>query len=277
METMAIRVTGLYTYPIKSCARLSHERIALDERGPVYDRYWMVVDPSGKFQTQRELPRLALVQPAFADEALTVSAPGMDDLCVPLAMPDAPPQSVVVWRDTVQAIDEGDEAARWLSDFIGAPLRLVRMAEGYRREVDPTYAKSPAIVGFADGYPLLLASDESLNDLNVRLEKRGKTPLPMSRFRPNVVIQGAGAWAEDDWTRIRIGGLPLDVVKPCARCVTTTVDQATGTIPDHEEPLATLATFRKAPRGVMFGQNVIHLEQGALCVGDSVEIIGAAL
>jgi uncharacterized protein len=99
----------------------------------------------------------------------------------------------------------------------------------------------------------------------------------MSRFRPNVVIQGAGAWAEDDWTRIRIGGLPLDVVKPCARCATTTVDQTSGTIPDHEEPLATLATFRKQPRGVMFGQNVIHREQGALCVGDPVEIIGAAL
>jgi uncharacterized protein len=155
---MAIRVTGLYTYPIKSCGRLSHERITLDERGPVYDRHWMVIDPSGRFQTQRELPRLALVQPSFVDEALKVSAPGMGNLRVPLAMPNAPAQAVVIWRDTVQAIDEGDEAAGWLSDYLGTPLRLVRMAEGYRRDVDPTYAQSPAIVSFADGYPLLLTS-----------------------------------------------------------------------------------------------------------------------
>jgi hypothetical protein len=274
---MAIRVTGLYTYPIKSCGRLSHERLLLDERGPVYDRHWMVVDEAGRFQTQRELPRLALVQPTFAGDTLVVSAPGVGELRLPLAAPQHPAREVVVWRDTVSAVDEGDDAAAWLYSFLGASVRLVRMADGFRRGVDPTYAQSPAIVSFADGYPLLLAADESVNDLNARLEKRGKAPLPMSRFRPNVVIQGAGAWAEDDWTRITVGGLPFDVVKPCARCATTTVDQATGTIPDHEEPLATLATFRKAARGVMFGQNIIHREQGALCLGDPVAIIGAAL
>lgn len=274
---MPLRVTALYTYPVKSCARLVHDTIALEARGPVYDRRWMVVSAApgeeGRFLTQRELPNLALAQPALSADALCLTAPGLPEIRVPLERDNGATKRVVVWRDTCDAVDEGDEAAGWFSELIGYPARLVRMADGYVRRVDPRYSPEFAQVGFADAYPLLIIQQASLDDLNQRLAARGKAPVPMSRFRPSIVIDGGAPFAEDNWRRIEIAGLPLDIVKPCARCVTTTVDQAAGRIPDHEEPLATLATFRKSERGVLFGQNAVHRALGCLRVGDGVRVL----
>jgi hypothetical protein len=266
-----ITITHLYTYPIKSCAAVAHERLALEARGPLWDRRWMVVDGNGLFITQRELPRLALVQPNVEADMLRLSAPGRNDICLSLHGARGTIQRVVVWRDTCDAWDEGDEVANWLSDYLNVDVRLVRMADGFQRMVDPNYARTPAHTGFSDGFPVLIAAEASLAELNRRLTEHGKAPVPMSRFRPNVVVAGCEAFAEDSWKTVQIGAVTLDVVKPCARCATTTVDQTSGTIPDSTEPLATLNTFRKQAGKVMFAQNAIHRAPGVLSVGDGVE------
>ncbi|MCC6614662.1 MAG: MOSC domain-containing protein [Anaerolineae bacterium] len=267
-------VTGLYVYPVKSCAGIALDGAHLDARGFRFDRQWMIVDDDERvFLSQRELPAMALIHTAFDGESLIMSAPKMGDLALPLLQqPDAATLPVVVWRDTCIAVDEGEDAARWASSYLGIQARLVRMADGFVRPVDPKYARTPAQTGFSDAYPLLLASEASLDDLNARLSARGKMRLPMNRFRPNIVIGGSGAYAEDDWRQIHIGDTAFDVVKACARCVTTTVDQETGTVPQHDEPLATLATYRRGERGVLFGQNIIHRTNGYMQIGDSVSV-----
>lgn len=270
---MTITVSALYTYPIKSCGALAHTQLTLDERGPVWDRRWMVVDSDGVFITQRELPALARIQPAFEGDCLRLSAPKMPDAAVPLQQRDIPARSVQVWNDVCEAVDEGDDVAAWLSDYLSEAVRLVRMADGFVRPANTTYAPPNTAVSFADGFPLLLVSDASLDDLNQHLQSRGKMPVPMSRFRPNVVISGCEAFAEDGWRTITVGGVMMDVVKPCARCVETTVDQATGTIPDPAEPLATLNSYRKQGSKVLFAQNAVHRAPGMLRVGDTVTVM----
>jgi len=272
--TQGIVVTGLYVYPVKACAGIALDDAQLDARGFRFDRQWMIVDDGEQvFLSQRELPTMALIHTAFDGDKLVLSAPKMGDLELPLQQrPDAATLPVVVWRDTCQAVDEGEAAARWVSGFLGVQARLVRMADEFVRPVDPKYARTPAQTGFSDAYPLLLASEASLGDLNAKLAARGKMRLPMNRFRPNLVIAGSDAYAEDDWRQIRVGETPFDVAKPCARCVTTTVNQETGTIPQHDEPLATLATYRRGERGVLFGQNIIHRVNGHVQIGDVVSV-----
>ncbi|HEX6051296.1 MAG TPA: MOSC N-terminal beta barrel domain-containing protein [Gemmatimonadaceae bacterium] len=262
-----VEVAALYVYPIKSCAGMSVSSVELDRRGVIGDRRFMVVDDAGRFLTQRELPRLALIVPRIADGMVTLAAPGSRAITVPI-LEEGPRRSVVVWRDTCDALDQGDDASRWLSAHLGLPCRLVRLADGWKRLVDPTYATRPDDeVSFADAYPLLLIGEASLEDLNTRLG----TPLPMNRFRPNVVVRGSAPFAEDDWRDIVIGDVRATVVKPCARCVTTLVDQETGA--RGKEPLRTLATYRRRGDGeVYFGQNVIHAGRGAITVGDRVVV-----
>ena len=183
--------------------------------------------------------------------------------------PTGAQREVTVWRDQVAAIDQGAEVADWFSTHLGVACRLVRQADDAVRHVDPVFACQPADqVSFADGYPLLLISEESLADLNMRLD----AALPMNRFRPNVVTRGAGApYAEDTWREITIGEIRFSPVKACARCVTTTTDQSTAE--RGVEPLATLASYRRVPRGVLFGQNLIHHTRGTLRVGDATHVI----
>lgn len=228
----------------------------------------MVVDATGRFLSQRELPRMALIEPHLDDDELSLVTEGRDALSIPV-LTRGSEHIVSVWRDSCAAIDQGDDAAEWLSTFLGVACRLVRIADHAVRRVDPDFAVSDADqVGFADGYPFLLAAESSLADLNSRMS----TPLPMNRFRPNIVLDGAAPFTEDSWRRIRIGEISFAVVKPCARCAITTVDQRTAL--RAREPLRTLATYRKVEgEGVMFGQNLIHLSTGGLRVGDVVEII----
>ncbi len=275
---MSLTVRALVFYPIKSCGGTALAAAEIGPRGIVHDREFMVVDTRGEFRTQRELPRLALIRPrlenapgdgnASVGETLHLTAPGMPLLVVPVRRVGEE-RRVVVWSDTCRAIDQGDPAARWLTAYLGTDCRLVRLADDFVRRVDSRYAIGAGDhVSFVDGYPLLLASEESLAELNARLA----TPLPMNRFRPNVVVGGSGEpWLEDRVRTLRIGGIVFHVVKPCSRCATTTVDQETAQT--GPEPLATLATFRRRGTKVFFGQNLIHAGPGVIRVGDAVEVL----
>lgn len=268
-----MHISALYSYPIKSCGATAHQQIELDVRGPIWDRRWMLVDAGGLFISQRELPQMALIQPAIEEGFLTVRAPGRRPLSLPLHRGRDVPRLVQVWNDRCLSWDEGQDAADWFSEALDVDCRLVRMTDEHVRRVDERYARRPAQTGFSDGYPLLVVSEASLDDLNRRLIERGKQPVTMSRFRPNVVISGAEAYAEDGWHTAQIGGVTLDIVKPCGRCAITTIDQASGEKPESEEPLATLNTYRKWNGKVIFAQNAIHHAPGVLAVGDAVKIV----
>ena len=260
-------LSGLNVYPIKSCGGIPVEEWEVDERGLRHDRRWMLVDETGCFISQRELPRMALVKVRIESDGLIVDAPGMASLSVPFVPPDGRAVLARVWGDLVegQAVDDDS----WFSEFLGVSCRLVYLPDEAVRKVDPAYAEPGDRVGLADGFPFLLISEASLAYLNARLEQ----PLPMNRFRPNLVVGGCEPFAEDGWRGVRIGQLTFRVVKPCARCTITTVDQESAT--KGKEPLRTLARFRRAGNKVLFGQNLIHNETGTLRIGDPVQILQA--
>ena len=261
---VTLRLTGLTIYPIKSARGIPLEESEVDQFGLRHDRRWMVVNPSGEFLSQRTHPRLALVAPVIDGETLRIIAPEMPPLEVPLHPKDIVRSRVAVWRDFCPASWLGENAAGWFSEFLDCACSLVHMSDSVIRPADPVFAPPGTRVSFADGFPFLLISEESLADLNRRLAH----PLPMNRFRPNLVVAGAEPYAEDEWQRIEIGGLPMRVVKPCGRCVVTTTDQATGE--RGKEPLRTLATYRNRGGEVMFGQNVLHERPGRLRLGDPI-------
>ena len=263
---MTLHLSALNIYPIKAAHGIALEQSDVDAFGLRYDRRWMVVDDSGVFLSQRSHPRMALVVPSIQDGRLRIEAPGMPSLDTPLHPTPVVGTTVTVWDDTVSAAWVGQNAAGWFTSFLGTPCSLVHMAEDVLRPADPVYAPAGARVSFADGFPFLLISEESLADLNGRMGQ----PLPMNRFRPNLVVSGGEAFAEDGWDRIQIGGIGLRVVKPCGRCVVTTTDQTTGE--RGHEPLRTLATYRRQGGEVMFGQNVVHENTGRLRVGSPVTI-----
>ena len=263
-----IQLSTLTNYPIKACRGFNVTASEVTRMGLDHDRRMMVTTPEGHFLTQREYPRLALVTPTLEPGSLTLSAPGYDSLRVPVHT-SGTPVHVDIWRSKdVHAVDQGEEAAQWFSEWLGADVRLVHIADGFIRRINEKYkVNEDDHTGFADGYPILIASEESLADLNARLD----APVPMNRFRPNVVVRGCDPFAEDAWKRIRIGAVEMAVVKPCARCVVTTIDKET--LAQSKEPLKTLNTYRKREGGAMFGQNVIPLGPGRLEVGMNVEVL----
>ena len=258
-----MHLSSLHIYPIKSARGISLASSALDDFGLEGDRRWMVVDPSGRFISQREAHRLALLGVALDSGTLTLDGPGMDPLRLP-RMAEGPRTMVRIWEDSCDAAEVSPEAGRWLTAFLGTPARLVFMPDQTFRVVNQRYVPDRRRVSFADAYPALLTGESSLADLNGRMV----TPLPMNRFRPNLVVQGSEAFEEDRWKTVRVGAVEFDVVKPCDRCVTTTIDQATAE--QGKEPLRTLATFRKWNGLVYFGQNVVHRTSGVLRSGDPV-------
>ena len=284
-----LRVSALYVYPVKSCRGFAVDSAGVDARGLVGDRRFMVVGASGQFLTQRTHPRMALIDTDLTASSLVLSAAGHGSVSVPLsgARPPVSATKVTVWKDTVTADDCGDEPAKWLSAFLGMPCRLVHAGPGYARPIpERKIPRSFAVpagetppsdlprssaheVSFADAFPFLVISEASLADLNARLD----TPLPMNRFRPNLVVSGAAPYAEDEWGRFRIGGVVFHGATRCGRCVVTTTDQLTGE--RAPEPLRTLATYRLDPDGtVMFGRNLIHeTKTGRLAVGDALELL----
>jgi uncharacterized protein len=261
------RVTELHVYPLKGAHGVAVREMQIDDFGPHGDRRWLAVDGNGTFISQREVHRLALVRTALDGAALVLSADGHGSVRVEAPL-EGERRRVRIWHDEADAIDAGAEGAAWLSTLLGQDVRLVRMPDDSIRPVDATYGQPGDRVSFADALPFLIASQASLDVLNARLPEK----LPMNRFRPNIVVGGVGPYAEDGWTRIRVGAVPLDVVKPCARCVVTTIDQETAVA--GREPLRELARYRKVGAGVMFGMNAIHRGRGAIRVGDAVEIGG---
>lgn len=259
-------LSGLYVYPIKSCGGISLESADLGETGLLGDRRWMLVDEGGGFVSQRRYPRMAMISPSFSPDGLVVRAPGMSDLEVPFEGETGERLDVEVWGDVQRGAPVGAEADRWFARFLGFPCRLVRKPDEDVRAVDSAYARDGDQTSFADGFPLLVISEASLEDLNGRLE----SSVSMDRFRPNLVVGGCEPYAEDGWEEIRTGGAVFRVAEPCPRCAITTVDQGSGE--RGKEPLRTLATYRKAGGEVWFGRNLIHASLGTVRVGDPVEV-----
>jgi len=263
-EAPALHLSRLHVYPIKSAGGLTPDEWEVDAFGLRHDRRWMVVDATGRMLSQRTHPELALVRPALAGETLRVDAPGMPALELPLRPSGSVRVTVAVWDDVCRAIWTGERAARWFSDILGADGSLVYMPDDSVRPADPQYAPEGSRVSFADAFPFLLLSEESLADLNRRMD----LPVPMNRFRPNLVITGGRPYQEDAMMEFRIGALAFRVVKPCDRCVVTTTDQATAE--RGPEPLRTLARYRRRDGKVFFGQNAVHQGLGRLRVGEPV-------
>jgi uncharacterized protein YcbX len=254
VATLMVQVIRLNIYPVKTCRGIALKQARLTETGFEHDREWLVITPEGRFLTQRERPQLAQVETAIAGEQLVLRKPNGSDLSLPLDL-SGPEREVTIWRDKAAAFDAGEEAATWLTEHLGKPARLVRFDKRHKRASDTKWTGDvEALNQFSDGYPWLLISQGSLDELNRRLEK----PLPMNRFRPNIVVDGLPPFGEDSVDEFVAGAVRLKVVKPCDRCVVTTTDQITGER-TSDEPLRALKEFRfdKNLRGVLFGQNMI--------------------
>lgn len=259
----------IVVYPVKGAGGTSATEARVDDFGLHLDRRWMLVDGDGVFLSQRNHPRLALLRPRIRDGSLVLDAPGMDPFALPVELPlevEGAVRDVQVWDATVEAVEVEGGADEWIEAFLGEPAHLVFMPESTLRPVGGDYAPD-ARVSFADGFPFLLLSRESLEELNRRLDRS----VPMNRFRPNLVVKGAGPHAEDAWRRIRIGDVELDVVKPCGRCAVTTVDQDSGR--RGAEPLRTLSRYRKHDGKTWFGQYIVQKGTGTLEVGDPVQVL----
>ena len=266
MNRGGVSVSRLCVYPLKSGRGIALERAEVDAFGFRSDRRWMAVDGSGRFLSQREQPRLALVSARPADGGLILSAPGQSEVDVPRCSdPGAGRVRVSIWRQEVEAQVVDGEAHGWLSRLLDLEVRVVYMPEDSYRPVDSRYAPGGHRVAFADGYPFLLVSDDSIGDLNRRLVD----PLPVDRFRPNLVVRGGGAFAEDDWRGFEVDGVGFRVVKRCGRCIITTIDQETAE--RGVEPLRTLATYRTIEGNVCFGVNLVHSGTGSIRRGSRLD------
>lgn len=264
-------LTELNLYPIKSCAgiALTEARVTasglISDVSEIGDREWMVVDPSGRFITQREFPVMARILPTLDRNIMTLHAPGMPSFAVPVALPepqDSPEVTVQVWDDRVTAYDYGNDAAQWFSDAIGTSCRLVRFHPKAVRQGDPEWtegADAPTL--FADGFPLLMIYEASLQELNRRLRALGRDELPMNRFRPNIVLSGGEAFEEDFAQSVEIGDAILKPVKPCPRCPIPSIDQTTGAIgPDPRDALRSERSDPRLRGMVTFGVNCVLLQ-----------------
>ncbi|MGA6104285.1 MOSC domain-containing protein [Pseudomonas solani] len=265
-----LRLSALYRFPMKSAIGERLQRAELDGIGLAGDRRWMLVDASnGRFLTQRALPQMSQLSALWnASGGLTLNTAGRPSLDVALPDPNSDLRGTFIWKDSMLVPDAGDEAAAWLSEFIGKPCRLVHVPNERARDI-PGSLLPEEKVGFADGFPLLLIGQASLDDLSSRVGR----PLEMLRFRPNLVVEGSAPFAEDEWKRIRIGGVEFSVAKGCTRCILTTIDPATGERSPDREPLTTLKTYREREGELYFGQNLINRSTGTLEEGMEVEVL----
>ncbi len=256
-SSFSLTLTDLIIYPVKSCRGIHVSEALLTSKGLERDREWMVVDPSGAFITQREEPRMALINTELTGDALVVRGPALEALVIPLEVRPMVLRSVQVWRHSLDALDEGPTAAEWFSNFLKRPVHLVRFPADHRRLSNREWTGSiDAENRFSDAYPILLISEESLADLNHRI---GGTPLLMDRFRTNLVVAGGPAYIEDTAQTIQAADIEFRIIKPCTRCSITATNQQTAEV--GVEPLKTLATYRRSqrPSGVVFGQNIVTI------------------
>lgn len=261
-----MNISALNIYPLKSARGVSLNSMQLNSMGPECDRRWMVVDQNNVFVTQRKVPKMCLINVALTTDGILLSSEGLAPCLV--NTPDSGQLlTSMVWGTEVQGIDCGDEVSQWLSSFLSKNCRLIYMAEDFNRAVDPDYALKQERVGFADGFPLLVATQASLEDFNSKLGYK----IGMNRFRPNIVISGTAPYAEDEWQVIVIGDIELSLVKPCSRCIMPSVnpDTASKEMAVNE----TLQAHRRRGRDTFFGQNAVYDRLGTIKVGDDVRII----
>ncbi|MEU3353146.1 MOSC N-terminal beta barrel domain-containing protein [Streptomyces sp. NPDC037389] len=272
-------LSSVHFYPVKSMAGCAPGEAAVEPWGLTGDRRWLVVDPDHRMITQRQEPRLALAAAEpLPGGGVRLTAPGAEPLEVAVPTPAEGPGGTVVaeiFRDKVEAVPAGGAAEAWLTAFLGTGARLVHMDDpARRRPIDPDYARPGETVSFADGYPLLVTTTASLRELNSLIahgDRAAEGPLPMNRFRPNLVVDGTAPWAEDEWRRVRVGGVTFRAVKPSARCIVTTTDQRTAE--RGKEPLRSLARHHRVGGKAVFGKNLIPEHTGTVRVGDPVEIL----
>ena len=287
-----MQISEINIYPIKSLKGISLENSHVEKRGLRFDRRWMLTDRDGMFFTQRETPKMAAVTVEVTSDGLRVTSKNEGEMAIPFEPDRGSRQNVTVWQSNVAAEVYTGEVSEWFSDVLGRSCQLVLMPEKSHRHVSEKFDRGDDIVSFADGYPLMLLGEGSLAEVNERLEENYKDAdknvrVPMNRFRPNLVVQGSDPFEEDRWAKIRVGDAIFRVVKPCARCVMTTVDQARGEF-DGKEPLKTIASFRMAKdvfpdtfeslgqtaNAVLFGENLIPENPGTtIGVGDEVKVI----
>lgn len=269
MIALMVTVEELNVYPVKSGRRVPKSSVRVAATGFEWDRYWMITDASGTFLSQRTHPRLAWIQPAICDDRLTLSAPGLAPLTLHLQS-HGESIEVQVWKDRCTGLDQGEIASAWASELLSQPVRVVRALDVPHRMANPQFAgPTPKPVSFSDGFPILVCNRASLEYLNTRMPQ----PVPMERFRPNIVLQGLEPFAEDRISELQIGGVTLRLVKPCTRCVTTSTDQQTGERSTNPLPVLREFRFDRSLLGVTFGENAIPvdgvgslIERGADCV-----------
>ncbi|MEQ8516052.1 MAG: MOSC domain-containing protein [Chromatocurvus sp.] len=259
-------LSGLFIYPVKSCAGIALDAATLDRFGLAGDRRWLLVDADDRFLTQRTLPAMGQITVAVHSEGIELAGHGRH-MRVRTPGGDAPLRRVAVWGDHVHARDAGDAAAAWFSSVLHQPCRLVFMADDAQRLVDTDYAVNGETVSFADGFPLLLTSEASLASINASLDAF----VSMRRFRPNLVVSGSAPFAEDRWRQLQIGAQRFTVAKPCARCAIPALDPDTGA--RHPTLNRVLAATRRIDGAILFGQNLLHCDSGTLRVGDTVRVL----
>jgi uncharacterized protein len=259
-------LSRIFVYPIKSAGGIEVSTAFLETSGPSKDRRWMLIDADGLFLSQRKVPRMALIKPRFDGPDLAVEAPGMPPLVIPPWSGEGDWISVQIWRDSLRLPHPNQSYSDWFSEFLERPCRLVHLPDSVTRGIEPPFEDTKWRVSLADGYPLLLITQESLDLLNQRLP----SPVEMERFRPNLVIADAAPHEEDTWASVQIGSVEIAVVKPCARCSIVLVDPRTGRA--GLEPLKTLAGYRRMPRSVLFAQNALIVNGGHLRVGTPVNV-----
>jgi uncharacterized protein YcbX len=258
-----LRISQLNIYPVKSLGGISVDTARITDRGFEHDRRWLLIDPNGVQITQREVPAMALLQPAITPTGLTIThRPSGQKLEIPFEPATNDLVKVQCWDDTVTAQFVSRVADTWFGELLKLSCRLVYMPETTKRQTDLQYTEAGHYTSFADGYPFLLIGEASLEDLNRRLD----LPLPMNRFRPNIVFSGGEPYLEDRLTSFTIGNVRFSGVKRCARCVMTTINQTTAE--KGKEPLRTLARYRADNNKILFGQNLIHHSLGRLTIGD---------
>lgn len=264
-------LSEIHVYPVKSLAGIQVERWPVDDKGLRYDRKWMLIDKDRQFLSQRRLPKMALIKTRIEGEWLVLSAPGCADMRLPLNSQDGKELAVEIWDDQCLARKVDDQIDLWLSDFLQYDCRLVYHPDEAMRQVDQNYAFANDQTAFSDGFPFLIVSQSSLDSLNQNLPQA----LEMQRFRPNLVISGCEAYAEDYWRRIAIDNIEFRLPKPCSRCQVPNIDPASAIV--GKQPLAILNELRKANHKVYFGQNALHNHPGQLTVGASVILLETGL
>ncbi|MBF0266587.1 MAG: MOSC domain-containing protein [Gammaproteobacteria bacterium] len=255
----AIKISQLWIYPIKSMKGISLKSSDIDCKGLKYDRQWMLVDENNQFLSQRRYSQMALFSVKLYESGLLVSYPDMDDLIIPFIDEKAINNNFIkvqVWDDLCDSIHINQLYDKWFSKALGISCKLVFLPDSSSRVVDSNYTSKKETTRFSDGFPLLLLSEESLSDLNHRLIKNNAHEISTQHFRPNIVIKGCKPYAEDNWTEFTVGKIKFHVVKPCTRCVITTIDPETG-LTSGKEPLKTLNSYRRQGQKVIFGQNML--------------------